>query len=247
MEILGPHLVDRRIEDLIDNAVDRLTLVSAYFKPWPKLAERIVRKLSKEKTRVTIVVRADNTEAKENGCTFAALGAHVYSLDRLHAKLYINQDHAIVTSMNLFGGSRDSDEVGIRVDRTADEAAYAELCRIADEFVEKASRIEKTSPEPREAARPVERRPKASAEVATPTAKAPRETRTAKSSKQGSCLRCGDGIALNPDRPLCRTCFQEWARYENPDYEENYCHECGRTATTSVARPLCKTCWKASS
>jgi Zn finger protein HypA/HybF involved in hydrogenase expression len=60
---------------------------------------------------------------------------------------------------------------------------------------------------------------------------------------EGTCIRCGDSVRLNPERPLCPDCYDSWVRYENPDYEENFCHACGEESETSMRRPLCGSCY----
>jgi hypothetical protein len=65
------------------------------------------------------------------------------------------------------------------------------------------------------------------------------------STKAGHCIRCGDDIPLNPDRPLCGDCYKAWAKYENRDYKEAHCHVCGKERSTSFAKPLCRSCWAA--
>jgi hypothetical protein len=60
----------------------------------------------------------------------------------------------------------------------------------------------------------------------------------------GICIRDGSRIDFNPARPLCSKCYLEWAKYENPDYEEKYCHSCGKRTKTTYTRPLCLACYK---
>ena len=59
-----------------------------------------------------------------------------------------------------------------------------------------------------------------------------------------SCIRCGEAIAFEPERPLCPACYRAWARYANPGYAEPYCHGCGEKKRTSLARPLCSACYQ---
>ena len=77
---------------------------------------------------------------------------------------------------------------------------------------------------------------------ATPVAQPQRVTRQR---SRGHCIRCGDEIALNPDKPLCASCFKIWAKYEDADYAEEHCHHCGRNTATSVRKPLCRKCYEA--
>ncbi len=59
----------------------------------------------------------------------------------------------------------------------------------------------------------------------------------------GHCIRCGDDIDHDTDKPFCYSCYKSWAKWSNDDYEENYCHSCGKSYTTSKAKPLCKKCY----
>jgi RNA polymerase-binding transcription factor DksA len=64
------------------------------------------------------------------------------------------------------------------------------------------------------------------------------------SSNSGHCIRCGEGIELNPSKPLCSHCYEKWRQYGNPGFVENFCHNCGEPYETSLARPLCRSCYK---
>ncbi len=60
----------------------------------------------------------------------------------------------------------------------------------------------------------------------------------------GYCIRCGNGISFEPERPLCGDCYKKWAHYRNPDYPERHCHRCGLKSRTSLAKPQCLECFK---
>lgn len=66
------------------------------------------------------------------------------------------------------------------------------------------------------------------------------------SSKQkGHCVRCGNEIELNPDHPLCPSCYQKWSEFKNPDYPEKVCHFCGQKKEgVTFAKPACYACYK---
>ena len=70
--------------------------------------------------------------------------------------------------------------------------------------------------------------------------------KTAKRTTKGHCIRCGKKKKLDFQKPLCGNCYEEWAFYGNPDYEENCCHKCGRNWSTTIDKPLCIHCWKKS-
>ncbi|KUK68846.1 MAG: Uncharacterized protein XD88_1723 [Methanocalculus sp. 52_23] len=58
------------------------------------------------------------------------------------------------------------------------------------------------------------------------------------------CIRCGETIDYNPEKPYCPKCFASWARFNNPDYKEKVCHKCGTKHTTTKTRPVCNDCYK---
>ncbi len=62
--------------------------------------------------------------------------------------------------------------------------------------------------------------------------------------ESGYCIRCRTVIGLEPDYPLCDGCYDTWAEWRNPDYEEDFCHRCGDEAEVSYGRPLCRDCYR---
>ncbi|MFH0914266.1 MAG: hypothetical protein V1849_03140, partial [Chloroflexota bacterium] len=57
------------------------------------------------------------------------------------------------------------------------------------------------------------------------------------------CIRRGDRIPFDPNRPLCDDCYRKWAEHKNPDYPEHYCHSCGKQSKTTYEKPLCRSCY----
>ncbi len=140
----------------------------------------------------------------------------VFFLPNLHAKCYLNENRAIVTSMNLHQYSETNNrEMGVAILKSEECSVYDEIRAEADQIAEDAERYF------------MEQGPSASAEA-----------------DLGFCVRCGRPVPLDPDKPLCRECYREWADWSNPDYEERFCHSCGDPIRTSVRRPLCDRCFK---
>ena len=64
------------------------------------------------------------------------------------------------------------------------------------------------------------------------------------SSGKGFCIRCSTSIPLDIEKPLCYSCYKDWAKYENPFFQEKYCISCGDKKPTSFKKPACISCYK---
>lgn len=62
----------------------------------------------------------------------------------------------------------------------------------------------------------------------------------------GYCIRTGEKIAFDPERPLSYQAYKSWAQFGNEDYQENFCHYSGEPSKgeTSVRRPILYKNWK---
>jgi len=56
----------------------------------------------------------------------------------------------------------------------------------------------------------------------------------------GYCIRTGEKIPFNPEKPFSAKAFAEWSKYKNPHYKENYCHQSGVKSfgKTCFAKPV---------
>ena len=57
---------------------------------------------------------------------------------------------------------------------------------------------------------------------------------------QGYCIRTGEPIPFNPDRPFSYAAYKSWASFGNDDYPEHYCHKTGQPSRgrTSMRSPI---------
>ncbi|MBS2033075.1 MAG: phospholipase D family protein [Deltaproteobacteria bacterium] len=239
-----------RLEQLIDGATRQVVLVSPYLTLIGDVDHvgRAVHRALKKGRQVEVFFRLDDgrlpeEHEKQKQKTYARLrslmaeGLKVFTVAGLHAKLYVADNAAIITSMNLLHSSMSNIEFGLHV-QAPDEVAEAQRF-----FREEIRSLAK--PLAFEAAES----PPAITSHPTGPAKARRERHPTKGGERddGFCIHCGDRIKLNPDRPLCPSDFREWsARVDDPNYREEFCHECGATARTSMRKPLCRDCFEAS-
>lgn len=192
---------------------------------------------------------------------------------RLHAKYYASENAAILSSMNLYDFSQNNNiEFGIYTepqnilgsitntitgnsfDNEAYEYFYEEVIKQSETYFEKTpvykdgflknvlknyshSEIKKdllTEIFRENGSKPNKRSSK------TQSAGKKNETHI------GYCIRTGEQIPFNPEKPLSHKAFKQWNKYGDPEYSEKYCHYSGEPSKgeTSVAKPILKKNWK---
>ncbi|WP_116789539.1 hypothetical protein [Flavobacterium psychrotrophum] len=99
MQFLKPNNISGEIMNLFDEAKEKVVIVSPYckFDKWFKLVAKI-KKLRERNIEVEFYIRDNEKEAYDQ---VMELGITPITVANLHAKLYFNENKAIVTSMNL--------------------------------------------------------------------------------------------------------------------------------------------------
>lgn len=215
MRFLTTQEISGEIERVMREARVFILLVSPYVEVAELYLQRL-RDAADKGVRLSLVFRAGQERKLDRVALTAIRGLRLMSLDRLHAKCYLNENDAIVTSMNLYDNTQYRNrEIGITVCRAAEGDMYQQVLAEATALENAASK---------------------DYQLVTSVAADGRD--------EGTCIRCGSVVELDPEKPLCDRCYTEWARYRNPDYVERYCHFCGREAQTTIAKPLCRACFR---
>ena len=98
------------LENLLKNAESRIILISPYIKIQRRIQE-ILRERKQHGVRIDIVCR--KKDLAEN---IAEYTTNIFDVPTLHAKCYINEREAIITSLNLYEFSQqNNEEMGIYV------------------------------------------------------------------------------------------------------------------------------------
>lgn len=227
--------VQKEVMDLIDHAQKVLVLVSPYLTPWKGLSLAIQRAYARGVSIIMILRGGEDREKQASAV--ASLRPYLYSvrfIEYLHAKIYLSEQAAVLTSMNLLKTSAlNSVEFAVSVRAQEHPDGYKQARKVCDSLIATAEQDRM-----RRAGRPVEPPPAAKVASARPL----RETRQRSA---GYCIRCRESIAPNPEKPLCADCYQIWSKYKDPDYAEECCHQCGRQSATSLRKPLCRRCYDA--
>lgn len=119
--------VSYRLEELIKNTNDRLILISPYLQFHNRIRDHI-QNLNIQKKDIRIVYRESKLQLEESNWLESQIGVRTSVCSTLHAKCYINESEAIVTSMNLYSFSQqNNDEMGIYVKKDEDPELYDDI------------------------------------------------------------------------------------------------------------------------
>lgn len=221
--------VSYHLQQLINQAQDTLILISPYL----KINERLRQSLDdKDRMKIDIRIVYGKSELQPDQINWlkSLKSVRTSFCENLHAKCYLNENEAIVTSMNLYEFSQVNNlEMGIYVTKADDPELY-------DEIYNEARRLIRISDEVRLSVEKITQPENATA-VKTGGKKA-------KSGEKGYCVRCRKEIALNPSAPYCIECYKSWKKYENYTYQEKYCHICGKENPSTMSKPACIDCYK---
>jgi phosphatidylserine/phosphatidylglycerophosphate/cardiolipin synthase-like enzyme len=232
--------ISNEIEQLISNSKQQLYLITPYLQISPILKPLIRDLVLKIPTiSFTVVCRSDKINAEDMEFFQDLKIVKVLALDNLHAKCYLNEDTAIITSMNLYQYSeRNNYEMGIKIERNAEKDEYDQLFEYISIMLRESvkyeiKRVEKDVYPPN---------------VKEQTQKSPSKTsqkqQEIKTIRNGHCIRCGANMEFNLSKPLCTKCYPIWAKYSDQTYPEKYCHICGKESNQSYAKPVCYSCYK---
>ena len=215
--------VTPKVLSVITEAQKFVVFVTPYLDLW-RHVEIAIEQAVKRGIDARFIVRADPkvTEGKDVEWLLNQR-VKVFAVEGLHAKIYLNEKTTVLSSMNITEPSTGNSMEIAYIVRDSQDAQM-----VRDYVFKHLMSIAKPAGP--------------AAKQATPP---PTLGRLPQAVAVGACIRCGNHITLDPLRPLCGPCYDSWAEWSNPDYEENFCHRCGRRASVSHARPLCNSCYHA--
>jgi len=231
--------VTYELTELIKKSKEKLWLITPYI----EINDQIRGHISNSDNRnvdIRVIFRKDS-KIKPDDLSFLnnLKMKHLFECKDLHAKCYLNENTAIITSMNLYDYSiTHNREIGIKIDKESPEdkdlydQVYDEMLSItgaSDPFQYEVKKVEVEAP---------------SASKTIPHSIPSRGSTIHQKANEGHCIRCGATIPLNPNKPLCSRCYPLWAKHSNPAYPEKYCHVCGKESKQSVEKPVCYSCYK---
>jgi phosphatidylserine/phosphatidylglycerophosphate/cardiolipin synthase-like enzyme len=228
--------VSYRLEELIKGTKDRLILISPYLQFADRIKEHL-NNLNVQKRDIRIVYRENKLQYEENNWLESQLGIRTSLCKSLHAKCYLNENEAIITSMNLYEFSQqNNNEMGIYISKSEDPELY-------NATFEEAQRLLTISEEIRVSVKKVT----GNAPIRTDKAINVNKPLLKQNVKlTGYCIRTGVEIPFNIEKPMSYEAYKSWSKYSDPNYAEKYCHFSGEPSDgkTSVRKPILSKNWK---
>ena len=225
-EFLNTSAITHQLNEIIRGARgERLLLISPYLKFSRQIKELLEEQARNWKTPIYVVYGKTELRSEETQW-LAENDVRTFFREPLHAKCYMNDSHALITSMNLYEFSQqNNDEMGILVSAEDDEDLYKAIKAEAEHILILSKNVIIDVP-------PVVDGP-VPPQVVLP--------------KQGFCVRDRKEIPFDQKRPYCAKCYNSYRRLpksKKEDYKEKYCHACGEERSTSMAKPVCSSCYQ---
>ncbi len=223
-EFLGTQGINYRLEQVINNANERLILISPYLKINDHIKNSLVER-DMRKIDIRLIYGKSELQPLENNWLKSLQYVRTSFLKDLHAKCYLNEKEAIVTSMNLYDFSQITNyEMGIYVEKDKDPTLYDNIYEEVKRLIIASGEIKVT--------------------VSTvPSTPLPRPKSTQTKTRNGYCIRCHTEVKLNPMVPYCKKCYSSWNEYKNDEFEEKCCHICGKQNKSTKIKPSCYDCY----
>ena len=227
-KFLNSSGISYHLENLIKNANISLFLISPYLKFNTRIRQ-LLDDRNRRRKDIRIIYGKVDLQTEESAWLKSMDSIKVLFCKNLHAKCYINEEEAIITSMNLYEFSQqNNNEMGIYITKKDDPELYSDIREEVDSLLQ------------------------TSEYMSISIEKVPKETiksyKKFSNKEKGFCIRCGKEIKLNPKVPYCKDCYKRWEEYKDKEYEENkgVCHVCGKSNKSSLVKPICYSCYKKS-
>ena len=232
MRYLKTTAITLEIDNIISEAKKGIVIISPYL----QLSEQFAAKLKVANLKnipIEIVYRQekDNYYSKQN--KYVSIfdlftnweNTEIRQYGNLHAKVYFNEEKAIITSLNLYAYSVENNfESGVLITKSDEPDLFKDILKdyyylldISTNEKGKELNLFKDGP--------------------------------GKSTHRGYCIKCGEPIKYSLDRPYCDEDLRQWKKRtysllsdQDPVEYDGFCHSCGKKCDPRMSQPLCEEC-----
>jgi hypothetical protein len=229
IEFLTTGGVGLQLENLIRGAQNRLVLISPYIRISTILFESL-READRRSVKTILLHKGNKLEREDSLKLTLLTNLTLGIIPNLHARCYLNENMAIVSSMSLYEFPEQNNlEMGFLINASSDPEVYIKIKGEVDTMLNLAVTANNKSSVNTQEKPPLSNN---------------QQQKPALSIQKGYCIRCGAEVPYNPEIPFCASCFAQWSNYANFNYLEKFCHLCGRATTTSALMPRCSLCYE---
>jgi hypothetical protein len=137
VKVLRTRGISHYLHQIITNANNKLILVSPFLQVSGEIKAHI-KKQTQKNIDVKLISRKKSFDIYEewfdnlnSSNSFSAI-----ICNDLHAKCYLNESEALITSMNLYDYSiRNNEEIGVYVSKADDNKVYEDILKMIDEII----------------------------------------------------------------------------------------------------------------
>jgi hypothetical protein len=245
-KFLNPSDLKANLYRIFKEAEEEIIIISPFIQLSDELKVLLKPKQKIQDFRITILYGKNEKDPTKslNPSDYAFFNQfpnhEIFYNANLHAKYYANESESIITSLNLHQFSlKNNIEVGTLLKKSlipmggfltgtedADAFNYFDVVLSKSEPVHIAEK---------------ESRHKSSKVIVNNVNDFFNDRKTS-----GYCIRSGEKIPFNLEKPFSAKAYLEWAKYKNESYKENYCHFSGEKSNgqTSFAKPVLAKYWK---
>lgn len=244
-KFLSTRATSAQIEQIINDGKKYVVLVSPFLKLSASVVQIIIESAERG-TRTIVVYGKDDLQPELQSKLKKIPNLELYFVKNLHAKCYFNEELLVLSSMNLYEFSEINNwEMSVFISKLDDKELYLSALndvkrnlRIIGADVSFEPNDTKTADDANSLKTPI-----SVPVLFDDLQKKLRQTVKKLAPEGGVCIRCGEKIPADYDKPYCKSCYHSWLRFENYEYKEKRCHLCGNDAKTTIEYPLCFPCF----
>ena len=136
--------ISYRLEEIIKTANERLVIISPFIRVNARIKD-LLEDRDRLKIDIRVVYGKNELHPEENNWLESMTSIRTSFCKNLHAKCYLNEKEALLTSMNLYEFSQsNNDEMGILVSKKDDEKLYNEILKESMRLVRTSEEIRVT-------------------------------------------------------------------------------------------------------
>lgn len=264
--ILDTYDTNTWISHISEDARKHLVIICPYL----KINEKLRRTIEvADRKGVSLFVIYGKRELDEGTMTWLKGLRHsnIASIKDLHAKLYMNEEFAVISSMNLYEYSQvNNEELGVLCGRKEDRAEFKDITFQVMRLIG-ISEKEHGKWDIGDLDKPIRglfKRSKGTEgfrtygsgsdvgsrdEILSEPMRVETEEKPEPPASETilcHCIRCGRVIPSTHDYVYCGRCMDSWQRYSNMRYvePEGHCYICGKRCNVSAEKPACLDCYK---